>query len=88
MNKKITIIGIIIIVVLGFLVFRLTPLGWQAKTLFSPGGLLGGKQVEITPNPTPIPTPDAPKTFKFDSSTDLKAELDKVNPQVLDSDFE
>ena len=37
---------------------------------------------------TPAPTPNAPKTFKFDSSTNLKDELDKVNPQVLDSDFE
>lgn len=30
----------------------------------------------------------APKTYTFDSSTDLKKELDNVNPQVLDSDFE
>lgn len=31
---------------------------------------------------------DPPKTFQFDSATDLKMELNKVNPQVLDSDFE
>ncbi len=37
---------------------------------------------------TPAPTPNAPKSFNFDSSTDLKAELEKVNPQVLDSDFQ
>lgn len=44
----------------------------------------------LAPTPTPIPvsTPAAPKTFKFDSSTNLKEELEKVNPQVLDSDFE
>lgn len=41
-----------------------------------------------SPNSTPVSTPNAPKTFKFDSSTDLKAELEKVNPQVLDADFE
>ena len=41
-----------------------------------------------TPISTPVPTPNAPKTFNFNSSTDLKAELEKVNPQVLDSDFE
>ncbi len=40
------------------------------------------------PTPTPVATPNAPKTFQFDSSSDLKAELEKVNPQVLDSDFE
>lgn len=35
-------------------------------------------------SPTPSPTP---KTFQFDGSTDLSQELDKVNPEVLDSDF-
>lgn len=80
MNKKITIFTLIIIVVLvlGFLVFRLTPGWWQTNTLVNPG----------TPSSTPVSTPNAPKTFHFDSFTDLKAELEKVNPQVLDSDFE
>lgn len=45
------------------------------------------KNVSVSPTPTPLP-PQAPKTFKFDSSTDLKQELEKINPQVLDSDFE
>ena len=43
---------------------------------------------QSTPVPTPVATPNAPKTFNFDSATDLEAELQKVNPQVLDSDFE
>lgn len=43
--------------------------------------------VQPTPVSTPSP-PQTPKTFQFDSSTDLKVELEKVNPQVLDSDFE
>lgn len=30
----------------------------------------------------------APKTYTLDSSTDLKKELESINPQVLDSDFE
>lgn len=39
------------------------------------------------------PSPSAfldnpPKTYKFDSSTDLKRELENINPQVLESDFE
>lgn len=37
--------------------------------------------------PTPTPTP-ALKTFKFDGSTDLKKELEQINPKVLDVDFE
>lgn len=46
---------------------------------------------QSTPFPTPVSTPvppQAPKTFQFDSSTDLEAELEKVNPQVLESDFD
>lgn len=42
----------------------------------------------LAPSPTPAPTSNTPKTFQFDSSTDLKGELEKINPQVLDSDFE
>ena len=43
---------------------------------------------KVTSSPTPASTPKYPKTFKFDRTTDLKMELEKVNPQVLDSDFE
>jgi hypothetical protein len=50
--------------------------------------LLQQKSTQATPAPTPLPTPNAPKTFTFNSSTDLASELEKVNPQVLDSDFE
>lgn len=39
-----------------------------------------------SPVASPSPSP-APTVFKFDSSTDLKKELDNINPQVLDSDF-
>ena len=35
-----------------------------------------------------INAPASPKTFKFDSNTDLNAELEKIDPKVLDSDFE
>ena len=50
--------------------------------------LVGSSLIQQTPTSTPVPTLNAPKTFQFDSSTDLKMELDKVNPQILDSDFE
>lgn len=42
--------------------------------------------VSSSPSPSLTPSP-TPKTFQFDASTDLNQELDKVNPQVLDSDF-
>lgn len=81
-SKKILIIAAIIIV--GILWFGLS--SKTSKDLVNP--FLG--QPKPTPSETssPDPTPAVPKTFNFDSSTDLKMELDKVNPQVLDSDFE
>ena len=36
------------------------------------------------PSSSPIPTP---REFQFDASTDLKSELDNIDPQVLESDF-
>ncbi|MBI2039814.1 hypothetical protein HYT18_01955 [Candidatus Microgenomates bacterium] len=84
MNKKIITIIIIVFIVLGFLLFRFAPLGWKAN-LVSPASQ---SSATVSKAPTPIPTPNAPKTFQFDSATDLEAELEKVNPQVLDSDFE
>jgi len=36
--------------------------------------------------PTPIPT-QAPRQYKFDNSTDLKQELETVDPQILEEDF-
>lgn len=49
-------------------------------------GVVGS--IQQSPNPTPLATPVAPKTFNFDKSTDLQKELESINPQVLDSDFE
>lgn len=49
------------------------------------------KKTEILVNPAVTPLPSAtinpPKEIKYDSSTDLKKELDSVDPQVLDEDF-
>ncbi len=73
MKKIILITGVIILVMIWLLSGK------------KDGNLVGPTP---TPAPTPIPTPNAPKTFQFDSSTDLKVELDKVNPQILDTDFQ
>ncbi len=54
--------------------------------LASPAGN-GVPTESVSPAPTPAPS-HIPKTFNFDSSTDLKTELNKVDPQISDSDFE
>lgn len=49
----------------------------------------GQNQPQVSPNILiSSPSPSIfPKEITYDSSTDLKKELDTVNPQVLDSDF-
>lgn len=88
-NKKILLVGTILMIVIFVLLitnFVLPHREWQAKSLVGSGfGLMGNKQTGVSPSPTPSAPP---RTFKFDSSIDLKKELDSVNPQVLDSDFE
>lgn len=45
-------------------------------------GIIAGKFTKSSPSPSP-----KLKTYHFDSTTDLKKELDSINPQILDSDF-
>lgn len=50
-------------------------------------GFFSRSITQTMPAPTPSSAPASPQTFQFNSSTDLKMELNKVNPQVIDSDF-
>lgn len=58
--------------------------GWISTSLISPAVKQGvnqlPKQQETTFNP--------PKEVKYDSATNLKDELNSINPEVLDEDFE
>lgn len=81
-NKSLIIISLIILVAVGWLIFKSNTAGDLVNPL-----LQGSDKTTPTPSETPAP-PNAPKTFQFDSSTDLKKELEKVNPWVLDTDFE
>ncbi len=84
MKKSYLLIIVISISLILLTIFILTPQGWKAR-LVNPMGQGNQNYDAIS---TPAPTPNSPKTFNFDSTTDLKVELEKVNPQVLDSDFE
>ncbi len=60
----------------------------QSSSLISPSLSAKNSQADaVTPTPTAVP-PVEPQTYQYDRSTDLKAEFNKVNPQVLDSDFQ
>lgn len=56
----------------------------QNNPLLSP--ILGKIRTQVVNSP--LPSPNSPKTFKFDQSTDLKKELETIDPKVLDSDLE
>lgn len=79
MKRKIIIITVIIFITIIFLALS----GRKANLLVNPS--LNSSQQVISPSPIPV---SSPKTFRFDSTTDLEAELEKVNPEVYDSDFE
>ena len=76
----ITILLVALVIVI-WLVARNNPQG----RLFAPGySQTLGEQVAEPTNAAPV----APKTFELDATSDLEAELEKINPEVLDSDFE
>ena len=97
--RKLIVATLFIIVLAALIWFRFAPASrgetprWEVKQ----GSLVSPNLVQTIfskPKPTPSPSPKISraslrvKTFKFDSSTDLKKELDSVNPQILDSDFQ
>jgi len=82
-GKTILLVVILIIIIVGIYLV----LNNKKGSLVGSG--FGKTLSQSTPVPSPtIAPPNAPKTYSFDSQTDLNAELEKINPQVLDSDFE
>lgn len=75
-NKILTIVIVLFLIATGWMVVQ----------------MMGSKDVLVSPVNRPTPQPSSssynpPKEIKYDSSTDLKQELESVNPQVNDSDF-
>ncbi len=83
MNRYLISCLIIAVVIIGF---------WLVSFTGEKVDLIDSKvdtMVKVSPTPEPTNTPpNAPAVFQYDSSTNLEEELDKINPQVLDSDFE
>lgn len=75
------------LVFIGILIF----LGKLIFNGASPQQLITSNLKTQSPNaakqPAPTPTP-TPIIFHFDKSTDLKSELDTINPEVKDDDFD
>lgn len=79
-SKIVTIVLILLLVVVVLAV----------KGIVSGNGQLISPFLEKTTSsviPSPPPFFNPPKEIKYDSNTDLKQELETVNPQVEDTDF-
>ena len=86
--KKIFIILLAIVLVAFAFYFYTNSNGRKLANLVSPGFNPLETNQKSEPIPSSTPNMKAPKSFTYGASTDLKAELEKVNPQILDSDFE
>lgn len=82
-NKILTIVLVLLLVATVWVVVKLA--GGKGGSLVSPGVKKTDSSLTTV---TPAPTNNAPKEIRYGSNTNLKQELDAVNPQVLDSDFE
>lgn len=79
MNKqKLTIVIILFLVVAVFIFVKST--ANKNKSLINPG--------LSTPSPAASSSYNPPEHVQYDSSTDLKKELESINPQVSEGDFE
>lgn len=86
MNKsKIPAVAIALLLIIILLMF-VKNLHSGDKALTSPTFWQKTGQSVATPDSTSSYNP--PKEIKYDSSTDLKKELDSIDPKILDSDFD
>lgn len=83
MKNKVWIILIILAIIVGVVVFARNR---SSSSLISPG--TNKTTTQVAAREVPNATPNAPKTYNYDAKTDLKAELNSINPKILESDFE
>lgn len=79
--KKVLVAVAVLVLLVGFLIVTRD----TKKDVSLVGSSLGVTTPSIVPSISVTPTP---KTFKFDSQTNLKKELEEIDPRVLDSDFQ
>lgn len=77
-NKAILVVSVIAVLIVGYFIFNK---GIGSKIVMP---VTSFNKADI-PNLTL--TPSQPKVIQYSSDTDLKKELDKVNPEVEDTDF-
>lgn len=87
-NKIITTILLFILIFIFIFVGNVIFSKTSPQTLINPDGKNIFQQItQQTDTPTPTPSP-TPIEYRFDKTTDLKQELETINPEVLNSDFD
>ncbi|EKD85312.1 MAG: hypothetical protein ACD_38C00047G0021 [uncultured bacterium] len=86
MKRNKLIIAVAVALALFVLLTIVNSLNNGNKTLISPTLWQGGDKTVAGPESTPAI--NAPKEIRYDSSTDLEKELNSINPQILDEDFQ
>lgn len=87
-SRILIIIAVLFLVVVLLAVIKYSSAG--KGILISPGvrKIFGNPAITPAPIPTPIPPSyQPPKEIQYNSGTDLNQELESIDPQVLDEDF-
>lgn len=82
-NKITLVLVVVLLVIVYFIITKFSSNG--NGPLVNPG--LGKPASQVTPTPE-ASSYNPPEQVQYNSSTDLKKELDSVNPQISDVDFQ
>ncbi|MDD5416159.1 MAG: hypothetical protein PHE48_04110 [Candidatus Daviesbacteria bacterium] len=85
MSKSKIVTAVLILLLVGVLFLFIKYMGKGDRLLVNPGVEKAASQSTFPPSTSSY---NPPQEIKYDSSTDLKKELDSIDPQVLESDFE
>lgn len=88
MSKKILIIASILLIITLLAIVNFVI---NKKGMVNPGvvqNITGKKAIQQLSTPQPTVYNNLPKEVRYDGQTDLKKELDSINPQIYENDFE
>lgn len=83
--KKTLVLILFIIFLVGFFVLKPK---LQTSIMSSVSSQITNKSSSLPEESTPFNTYNPPKEYHFGAGIDLKSELDSVNPQVKEEDFQ
>lgn len=87
--SKLTLILILVLIMIGIITYIILVPKVASQLVVSPNiSQVFNKPSPSPENVTPFNSYNPPKEIKYNANTNLKKELDGINPQILDEDFE